>query len=243
MELSLILSSIENSISCVVPTYNRYIFIPNIIKNWINETYDITKRELIIIDDSDTFYGDKIKWNCIPGYKKYYYSSKLKLGAKRNLLNRLSNGNWIACYDDDDYYLPYRLTYCLDEMIKSKKLIGGSSKLYIYSPLNELIYSTKYYGKNHATNATFFYNRSLLLITNYNDDDEKAEEVYFLKQHTLDMHQFDSLKVIIVIAHLLNTVDKYKSLKYFELTDIDSNDIMPLETKNFYNKIIEKQLL
>jgi hypothetical protein len=57
------------------------------------------------------------------------------------------------------------------------------------------------------------------------------------------MHQFDSLKVIIVIAHLLNTVDKYKSLKYFELTDIDSNDIMPLETKNFYNKIIEKQLL
>lgn len=241
--LSVLLNYKLDSISGIVPTYNRELFIPQLLKIWLGQNYDLYNRELIIIDDSDNFYANQIKWNNLPGFISFYYSSKkLNLGYKRNLLNRLSNGEWIACYDDDDYYFDNRLNYCLSELKKYNKTIGGSSQLYMYSPLDEMIYKSKFYGSNHSTNATLIYHKSILELTSYNNSDKYAEEKYFLKNYKFDICQFDSLQIIIVLAHLLNTIDKYKIIKNFTRTNLASEIILPNEVKKFYNFVLKRQI-
>ena len=123
--LSLLLNYKLDSVSGLVPTYGRELFMPQLLRIWLTQNYDLLNRELIIIDDSDNFYANQIKWNKLPGLITFYYSSKkLDLGYKRNLLNRMSNGEWLACYDDDDYYLENRLNYCLSELKKNNKFLS-----------------------------------------------------------------------------------------------------------------------
>jgi hypothetical protein len=241
--LSLLLNYKLDSVSGLVPTYGRELFMPQLLRIWLTQNYDLLNRELIIIDDSDNFYANQIKWNKLPGLITFYYSSKkLDLGYKRNLLNRMSNGEWLACYDDDDYYLENRLNYCLSELKKNNKLIGGSSQLYMYSPIDELIYQSKFHGSNHSTNATLMYHKTILESTSYNNSDKYAEEKYFLKDYTLDIYQFDSLQIIIVIAHLLNTIDKYKIIKNFTRTNLTSEIILSDEVRKFYKYILKRQI-
>ena len=243
MLLSSLLNYKIDSVSGLVPSYNRYLFFPNLIKIWCNQNYDIMNRELVFIDDSDINYVNKIKWDNIPCIINYYYSSKkLTIGQKRNLLNRLSNGIWLSCFDDDDYYFEERINYCISILKKNNKLIGGCSKLYVYSPINNKIYSTNFIGSKHATNATLFYHFKFLLISDYNNLDEKGEEKYFLKNFSIDLIQFDSLKIMIVIAHLLNTINKYNLLNSFNLTDLNPNMILNTNLINFYKNILIKQL-
>lgn len=246
MELTKILTYKTDSVSGLTPTCNRSLFIPNLIKIWLNQNYDLLNRELIIIDDSEIFYGDKIKWCNIPGFVKFYYSkNKINIGKKRNLLNRLSNGKWLVCYDDDDYYFENRLNYCINLLKENNKLIGGSSKLYLYSPINNIIYSSKFFGKNHCTNATLIYYYTLLIPPKnlfYCDDNTKNEEKFFLKNYLIDIYQFNSLKIIIVIAHLLNTVNKYDLLSNFTKTSLNPEFVLGKELMNFYKHIIRKQI-
>ena len=86
--LSLLLNYKLDSVSGLVPTCGRELFMPQLLRIWLTQNYDLLNRELIIIDDSDNFYANQIKWNKLPGLITFYYSSKkLDLGYKRNLLN------------------------------------------------------------------------------------------------------------------------------------------------------------
>ena len=112
----------------------------------------------------------------------------------------------------------------------------------MYSPIDELIYQSKFHGSNHSTNATLMYHKTILESTSYNNSDKYAEEKYFLKDYTLDIYQFDSLQIIIVIAHLLNTIDKYKIIKNFTRTNLTSEIILSDEVRKFYKYILKRQI-
>jgi len=124
------------TVSCICPTYNRQIFLPKLLKIYQSQTYPHNLMDLIILDDS-TETCQSIIDNFLEQYPecnvKYTYSNvKIPLGKKRNILNSMATGEYIICFDDDDFYPPERVAHTITRLHSTKKLIAGSSKLHVY---------------------------------------------------------------------------------------------------------------
>ena len=199
-------------VSVCTPTYNRRLFLPQLIKCFQKQTYPKELMEWIIIDDSDEPVGDLFEGvECV---KYFRYEEKIKLGRKRNLMHEKSKGDIIVYMDDDDYYPPDRVTHAVDRLrARPEALAAGSSVVYIYFNDLDTLYQFGPYGPNHATAGTFAFKRKLLEQTRYDDDAEIAEEKAFLKNYTIPFAQLDPRKCILVFAHQYNTFDKRKLLE------------------------------
>lgn len=91
-------------ISCILPTKNRRRFLPEAFKCWQEQT--ISNTELIVVWE-----GDDIR-DLIPDDSRIHLvknASGITLGNKRNLGACFAVGEYIAHFDDDDYYAPDRL--------------------------------------------------------------------------------------------------------------------------------------
>ena len=199
-------------VSVCTPTYNRRMFLPQLIKCFQKQTYPKELMEWIIIDDSDEPVGDLFEGvECV---KYFRYEEKIKLGRKRNLMHEKSKGEIIVYMDDDDYYPPDRVNHAVDRLrARPEALAAGSSVVYIYFNDLDTLYQFGPYGPNHATAGTFAFKRKLLEQTRYDDEAEIAEEKAFLKNYTIPFAQLDPRKCILVFAHQYNTFDKRKLLE------------------------------
>ena len=207
-------------VSVCTPTYNRRIFIPNLIKCFQAQTYPKQLMEWIIIDDGEESVEDLFKGvECV---KYFRYEEKLKLGRKRNLMHEKSKGEIIVYMDDDDYYPPERVNHAVNRLRSNPKALAvGSSVVRIYFNDIDTIYEFGPYGRTHATAGTFGFKRELLNQTRYDDEAEIAEEKAFLKDYTVPLIQLNPDKAILVFAHKYNTFDK-RRLIY----DASGNQIM-----------------
>jgi hypothetical protein len=142
---------------------------------------------------------------------KYTYSNvKIALGKKRNMLNAMATGEYIICFDDDDFYPPERVAHTITRLQSTKRQIAGSSRMYIYfSHLGE-VYEFGPYGPNHATNGTFGYHRSFLKNHHYEDNASFGEESFFTNKFSCPLVQLDPFKTILCMSHKSNTFDKTK---------------------------------
>ena len=199
-------------VSVCTPTYNRRIFIPNLIKCFQSQTYPKELMEWIIIDDGEDSVEDLFKdVECV---KYFRYEEKIKLGRKRNLMHEKSKGEIIVYMDDDDYYPPERVNHAVNRLRGNPRALAvGSSVVYIYFNDLDKIFQFGPYGPTHATAGTFAFKRELLQQTCYDDNAEMAEEKKFLKNYTIPLIQLDPKKSILVFAHQYNTFDKRKLLK------------------------------
>jgi len=91
-------------VSVVTPTYNRRMFIPTLIDIYKAQTFPKSEMEWIIIDDG----RDKVEdlfteaSKTIPNIKYIRLDEKVRLGSKRNMLNKEASGAIIVAMDDDD---------------------------------------------------------------------------------------------------------------------------------------------
>jgi len=198
-------------VSVCTPTYNRRIFIPQLIKCFEKQTYPKQLMEWIIIDDGEDSVEDLFKGvECV---KYFRVEEKMKLGRKRNFMHEKSKGDIIVYMDDDDYYPPDRVNHAVNRLrSQPRAMAAGSSIVYIYFNDLEKIYQFGPYGPMHATAGTFAFKKELLKETKYDDDAELAEEKAFLKNYTVPLIQLDPTKAILVFAHQYNTFDKRKLL-------------------------------
>lgn len=112
-------------ISVIIPTYNRYKFLCKAILSVLNQTYD--NIEIIIIDDCSTELEYKsldklcdltsqilnknrmIKIIQLPINMRKLYNVNAAQGLTRNEGIKIASGKWIAFLDDDDQWLPEKL--------------------------------------------------------------------------------------------------------------------------------------
>lgn len=199
-------------VSVCTPTYNRRLFIPNLIRCYLSQDYPKQLMEWIVIDDGEDSVEDLFK--DVEGVKYFRYEKKMKLGRKRNLMHEKSKGEMIVYMDDDDYYPPNRVSHAVRRLMGTPRaLAAGSSVVYIYFNDLDKIYQFGPYGPTHATAGTFAFRRKLLDETRYDDEAELAEEKKFLKNYTVPLVQLDPMKSILCFAHQYNTFDKRKLLK------------------------------
>jgi len=106
-------------VTVIIPTYNRYVSLLKAIESVKMQSYK--NIEIIVINDNST---DNRYYNKIDGITLIHLDNntreKFKFpcgGYVRNIGLKLSNGNYIAFLDDDDYYFPNKIEeqlYCLE---------------------------------------------------------------------------------------------------------------------------------
>ena len=96
----------QNSISVIIPVFNRVKLIDRCINSVINQTYPV--NEIIVVDDgsNDGTY-DLIRRN-FPQVISIYQENKGVSNA-RNVGIQAAKGEWIAFLDSDDEWLPNKI--------------------------------------------------------------------------------------------------------------------------------------
>jgi glycosyltransferase involved in cell wall biosynthesis len=219
-------------VSVVTPTYQRRPFIPALIKIYQLQTYPMEKMEWIILDDGRDKVEDLFKEaaKIIPNLRYIYSPEKLRIGEKRNRLNKEAKGKIIIAMDDDDYYPPQRIQQIVESFAKHPTIdLAGSSQMYLYYMDTKKIYSIGPYGPNHATNGTMAWRKRYAEKHQYDSYVTNAEEISFLENYRHPMIQLDPMSSILVICHTDNTVDKTKVRKEHEQAPNHANKM--IETK------------
>ena len=195
-------------VSICTPTFNRRPFIKCLIQCFLRQDYPKHLMEWLIVDDGADSIEDLIQQAKVPQIQ-YYRTKPQNLGAKRNFLNEISNGEIIINFDDDDYYPPERVSHAV-QILNSRPdvLAAGSSAVYTYSNRLNKMFLVGPFGEFQATAGTFAYKRELLNQTRFNDSQAVTEERFFLKNNQLPIAQLNPLKTVCLMAHCQNTVDK-----------------------------------
>jgi len=198
-------------VSVVTPTYNRRMFIPTLIDIYKAQTYPKERMEWIIIDDGRKSVEDLFQEVSkeIPNIRYIRIDEKMRLGAKRNLLNKEARGSIIVAMDDDDYYPPDRVSAAVEVFRKNPKIdLAGSSEMNLYYLDTKKLYTIGPYMDTHATNGTMAWRKSYADKHKYDEYVTKAEEITFLENFKHPMIQLNPLSTILVICHTDNTADK-----------------------------------
>lgn len=113
----------NHKVSIIIPTYKRSEYLIRAIESVLNQDY--TNVEIIVVDDNDpsSIYRKETE-NKIQIYleneKVKYMKNEKNLGGAlaRNVGIHASTGNYITFLDDDDIYLPSKISYQLKFMIE-----------------------------------------------------------------------------------------------------------------------------
>jgi len=112
-----------------MPTRNRRPFVGQAIRYFLRQDYP--DRELIVVDDGDDAVTDLIPDDPRIRYRRL--DRRLSIGAKRNIACRMSRGDLIAHWDDDDWMAPSRLGVQVAGLLDSDASACGLHDLLYYS--------------------------------------------------------------------------------------------------------------
>lgn len=116
-------------ISCVLPTYNRPGFLAAAVAMFQRQTYP--DKELIIVDEGWRPPDSRL-WHMDFRIRHVQVRDHEPIGVKRNIGNMLAEGEYIAHWDDDDWYDPDRLMQQVAILQETgAPLTGQRSPLYI----------------------------------------------------------------------------------------------------------------
>ncbi len=108
-------------VSCIMPTWNRRGVVPLAIRSFQRQDYP--NRELIVVDDGDDAVEDLVSG--VPGVRYVRLPGRRTIGAKRNAACERARGEFIAHWDDDDWYAPERLRYQIGPLVAGQADITG----------------------------------------------------------------------------------------------------------------------
>lgn len=102
-------------VSCILPTYGRppayQHLVEEAVESFLRQTYQ--NKELILLNDAP---GQELVCDA-PGVHVVNLPERYpSLGEKRNAGVRMSRGEIIAMWDDDDISLPWRLSHCMEQL-------------------------------------------------------------------------------------------------------------------------------
>ena len=118
------MSKVNPTVSVIIPTRNRYSFVPRAIQSVLNQTYQ--DFEVLVVDDASDDHTDEI----VKGFSDEritYIHHEVKRGgsAARNTGIKFSKGEFIAFLDDDDQWLPEKLQCQMHLLSNSPTVVGA----------------------------------------------------------------------------------------------------------------------
>lgn len=117
-------------VSCIMPTYNRRLFVPQAIRYFLRQRYE--PKELIIVDDGDEPVDDLVPADS--RIRLIHLAERTRLGAKRNLACEAASGTYILHWDDDDWMADWRIIYQVKQLRLAKADICGLRRVLFFDP-------------------------------------------------------------------------------------------------------------
>lgn len=105
-----------NSISVIIPTYNRAHLLPRCLDSVISQ--ELKPLEIIVVDDGSTDATRDLVQRDYPGIKLISQENK-GVSAARNAGIDAASGDWLAFLDSDDAWLPGKLNRQMQTVRKS----------------------------------------------------------------------------------------------------------------------------
>lgn len=203
-------------VSVCTPTYNRRAWIPLAIHCYMSQDYPLERMEWVVVDDGEDEVGDLFE--NVPGVKYIRLPERVPLGKKRNIAHSHCSGEYIVCWDDDDYYFPTRVSHGVHRLHSMRErarrslappiMLAGATEMYSLLVPEMRVVRFGPYGKFHSTAACLVIHRDFLKTHAYDESAARAEESAFLRGFSVPMVQLDPLSTIVCISHSHNTVDK-----------------------------------
>lgn len=170
-------------ISCIMPTYNRRSFIPLTLECFRAQTYP--NKELIVVDDGTDAVGDLLELEA--GVRYIRVPPRRTIGAKRNLACEQSRGEFIAHWDDDDWYAPERLQVQCEPLLADAADITGLTNRFVlempagqFWTTSERLHGRMFMGDVHG--GTLVYRRNILRNQLRYPEINLAEDAGFIQQ-------------------------------------------------------------
>lgn len=103
------MDNMTNTVSVVIPTYNRAHVLPRALESLFRQTYK--PHEIIVVDDGSTDDTCRLMAEISQKHSNIRYVRLEKGGAQvaRNRGIRQATGDWITFLDSDDEYLPEKI--------------------------------------------------------------------------------------------------------------------------------------
>jgi glycosyltransferase involved in cell wall biosynthesis len=222
-------------VSVCTPTYNRRAWIPLAIHCYTSQDYPPERMEWVVVDDGEDEVRDLFE--NVPGVKYIRLAERVPLGRKRNIAHSHCSGEYIVCWDDDDYYFPTRVSHAIQRLQTVRErarrslappvMLAGATEMYsLLVPEMKLVRFGPY-GKFHSTAGCLVIHRDFLKTHAYDESATRAEESAFLRGFSEPMVQLDPLSTIVCISHSHNTVDKRTVLSRSSPSFSHSSSIRP----------------
>jgi cellulose synthase/poly-beta-1,6-N-acetylglucosamine synthase-like glycosyltransferase len=148
--------------------------LENVFSNFLSQTF--SEKELIIVlnDESMNLTSWTDKASQYSNVKVYMLSKKYTLGECLNFAGEKANYEFIANFEDDDYYSPDYIKESYSKLTKLKLDVLGKTTVYIYfksrqtlslfNPGNENQYikHNTSFGKQYLQGSTLFFKKTVL---------------------------------------------------------------------------------
>jgi glycosyltransferase involved in cell wall biosynthesis len=126
--MEVMLDSSQPLVSCVMPTADRHIFVPQAIKYFRSQDYP--NKELVIVDDGVESVADLVPDD--PQIRYIRLHGKRSLGAKRNECVEACHSELIMHWDDDDWMAPHRISYQVEALLREDAEVCGLQRMLFY---------------------------------------------------------------------------------------------------------------
>ncbi len=136
-EIQIIVDREVPLVSCIMPTYNRRLYMPQAIRYFLRQ--DHPHKELVIVDDGTDPVAD-----LIPDDERIRYirlERKVTIGEKRNRAVEASRGEIIVHFDDDDWHGPRRLSHQIQPLLRNEAEVCGLDTGWILNVLDGRFWS------------------------------------------------------------------------------------------------------
>ena len=123
------------AVSCVCITYKRTNFLEEAIESFLRQDYQGQKELIIVNDDEDqtlVFNHPQVK---IFNFKERFTT----IGEKRNKSIELASYNILMLWDDDDIYLPHKISFGVNKLIDKQVDYYNLNQGFYYSMQDKII--------------------------------------------------------------------------------------------------------
>jgi len=196
-------------IAVCTPTYNR-----RWTWEWSKVCFDMQDYDnlvWIVVDNSDT---PEQSWEVSQTHPKVKYThvdGKRPIGELRNICIQealFTDADYIAFWDDDDFYVPHRFSHALKVLAEKDCEYVGCSLLYVLLVRENVLVQVGPYGENHSTAASWVMRRSYAEQNRFDSLALKAEETSFMRNWRTKMAMIEPTDCILVMGHSSNTCNK-----------------------------------
>jgi DNA-binding beta-propeller fold protein YncE/predicted flap endonuclease-1-like 5' DNA nuclease len=193
-------------VSCVMPTYNRPLFVPKAVEYFLRQDYP--HRELIIVDDGTDSIG-----HLVTDDERIHYihlEDKLTIGAKMNVGCEVASGAIIARWEDDVWMDYWRLSYQVAALLKHQADICGVDNFLHYDVINQSAWhSTRPPGtRPWMLGSTLCFTQAYWARNPFLDVN-LGDEIHFIRsERTAKIFNLQAVTFLVDIIHGGNTAPK-----------------------------------